>query len=284
MTEKICLITGATSGIGKATAIALAQQGFTLILPCRQLARGKEVQDLIQRQSPEARIHLFSCDIASLQSVRDFVNTFRQHYSALHLLINNAGVFNMRREETLEGFEKTFATNHLGHFLLTLLLLDLIQTSAPARIINVSSHMHYRGEIHFDDLHKKQKYHRVQAYNDSKLANVLFTLELAQRLQETSVTVNCLHPGVIATNIWPSNAWYFKMLIPVLKLFFRTPEQGAKTTLFLATDPSVATISGKYFDENQKEKHPSRKALDKELRKRFWEVSEQLVGLENKTP
>ncbi|MEK7485079.1 MAG: SDR family oxidoreductase [Planctomycetota bacterium] len=281
MNEKICLITGATSGIGKATAIELAKRGFTIILPCRQIEKGKEVQETIKRDFPQALVHVFSCDLASLQSIRDFASTFRQQYSALHLLINNAGVFSMRREETVDGFEKTFATNHLGHFLLTLLVLDLLKKSAPTRIINVSSHMHYRGKMNFEDLQKNQKYNRVHAYNDSKLANVLFTMELAKRLEGTPITVNSLHPGVIATNIWPSNAWYLKLLIPLTKLFFRSPEQGAKTSLYLATSAEVEGVSGKYFDENQAEKHPSRQALEADIRERLWEVSEQLVGLKS---
>lgn len=276
---KICIVTGANSGIGKVTAQKLADAGATVILACRNTEKATIVRQEIQQKNKEAKVDSIPCDLASFASIRAFVQTFQSRYSQLHLLINNAGLFSMQREETQDGFEMTFGTNHLGPFLLTNLLLPLIQKSAPARIINVSSAMHHRGKISFDDLQSQQSYNGIQAYSDSKLANVLFTCELARRLEKDGITVNCLHPGMVATNIWPGQKWYLTLGSAVIRCFARKPEKGAKTTLFLALSDDVASVTGKYFVD-EKIRHTSRLAQQEDIQKQLWTVSEQLTQLQ----
>ena len=248
MKERICLITGANSGIGKETAEALALEGATIVMACRNLTKARPVQTALINTTGNENIDLLHCDLASTTSIHAFANKFKSKYSTLHVLINNAGLVSLRREETLDGFESTFGVNHLGTFLLTQLLLDLLKASAPARIINVASQAHYSGQIDFDDLQMTGDYKFMQAYQNSKLANILFSNALAARLTGTQVTSNSLHPGVVATSIWPTHKWYLSVVSSIMKLFMIDARKGAETMIYLATSPEVESISGKYFD------------------------------------
>ncbi len=202
MREKIVMITGANSGIGKAASLALAKMGATVVMVARDKERGEATQSQVIRETQNNSINLILSDLSSLDSVRKLSEDFQTKYSRLHILINNAGLFNQRYHLTADGYENTFATNYLAPFLLTNLQLDLLKTSAPSRIVNVSSVGHYNGHMNFDDLNLEKKYGGWKAYGQSKLALVLFTRELAKKLEGTGVTVNSVHPGTVATNIW----------------------------------------------------------------------------------
>ena len=279
MDGKICVITGATSGIGRETALDLAQKGAHLVLVCRNLSKGETVARSIRSKSGNRRIDVSHCDLASLDSVRNFINDFKRRHERLDVLINNAGLFSLRRQTTMDGFELTFGTNHLGPFLLTNLLLDVMNKSAPTRIINVSSAAHYRGRMNFNDLQSEQDYNGFRVYCNSKLANVLFTYELARRAQDTEITVNCLHPGVIATDLWPTNKWYLASIVPIAKFFMKSSKKGAQTSIHLACSPALAQVSGKYFDEDKSEKTSSDVSYNLEWQKKLWQISEQLCQL-----
>ena len=243
MDGKNCVITGATSGIGKETAFDLAQKGASLVLACRNLSKGETVARSIRSKSGNERIDVAHCDLASLDSVRNFVNDFKRRYERLDVLINNAGLFSLRRQTTMDGIELTFGTNHLGPFLLTYLLLDVLKKSASARIVTVASAAHYRGSMNFNDLQSKTDYNGRHVYANSKLAHVLFTYELARKAQDTGITVNCLHPGVIATDLWPTNKWYLASIVPVAKFFMKSSKKGAQTTIHLACSPALTQVT-----------------------------------------
>jgi len=280
MQGKICLITGANSGIGKATALGLALMGATVVMVCRDRVRGEEAQKEIKAQSSNDAVDLLLVDLSSQQSICQLAETFKQHYTRLDVLINNAGRFTLFRSETVDGFEMTFAVNHLAPFLLTNLLLDLLKASSPSRIINVGSNAHEEGYINMNDLQSTKGYRAMRSYGQSKLALLLFSYELARRLEGTGVTVNCLHPGFVATNIGQSGAG------PVLRAAARailphigtTPEVGAKTSLYLASSPDIEHVTGKYFVKST----PKRSAAisyDEALQHQVWEVSAKLVKL-----
>jgi NAD(P)-dependent dehydrogenase (short-subunit alcohol dehydrogenase family) len=201
MQGKVCMVTGSNSGIGKETALGLAQMGATVVMVCRNRARGEAAQSDIKTKSGNHAVDLLLADLSSQQSIRQLVENFKQHYTQLHVLINNAGVFMLTRRATVDGLEMMFAVNYLAPFLLTNLLLDMLKASAPARIVSVSSGAHEAGYIKMDDLQAERHYRPMRAYGQSKLALVLFTYELARRLEGTGVTANCLHPGFVATSI-----------------------------------------------------------------------------------
>ncbi len=281
MQGKICMITGANSGIGKATALGLAQMGATVVLVSRDRARGEEAQKEIKAKSGNDAIDLLLADLSSQQSIRQLVEDFKQRYTRLHVLINNAGVFALTWRETVDGLEMSFAVNVLAPFLLTNLLLDVIKASAPARIVNVSSNQQEANHLKLDDLQLEKSYRPMRAYAQSKLAVVLFTYELARRLEGTGVTANCLHPGFVATNIAQRD-----LVLPArlaTKLIFRfgtSPEKGAKTSLYLATSPDVEGVTGKYFEKSV----PRRSAplsYDESLQQQLWKACAQLTGLTN---
>ncbi len=281
MQGKICLITGANSGIGKATALGLARQGATVVLVSRDAARGAAARDELRAQSGNSAIDLLQADLSSQQAVRQLAQDFQQRYPQLHVLINNAGSYYTNRQESPDGLEMTFAVNYLAPFLLTNLLLDTLKASVPARIINVSSAAQAGNFIDIDDLQATARYNGWRAYGQSKLAEVLFTYELAHRLQGTGVTVNCLHPGFVASNFGQSNA--NPLARPFMKLVFSmlgiATEEGAKTSLYLATSPDVESVTGKYFVKSV----PKRSAplsYDEALQYQLWEKSEHLVWLE----
>ncbi len=280
MHGKTVLITGGNSGIGFETALALATAGATVAFTSRDPHRGEHAADEIRRRT-SVQPHLMPLDLASFASIRAFAADFLERFDSLHVLINNAGLVLSERTETEEGYETTFGVNHLGHFLLTHLLLDRFKASAPARIINVSSRAHRfaRGGLDFDDLQLTSRYGGMKAYARSKLANIYFTRELARRLQGTGVTVNALHPGSLATgfgrdgDVKGAFGWLFSLARP----FLRSPQKGAQTSIYLASAPEVEGVSGKYFADS-KEAEPTSIARDDEAARRLWEASEALVS------
>jgi NAD(P)-dependent dehydrogenase (short-subunit alcohol dehydrogenase family) len=278
MKDKVVMVTGANSGIGKAASLSLAKKGATVVMVARNKERGEAARSEIVRKSQNDSVDLLLADLSSLESVRILVSEFQKKHSRLHVLINNAGLFNQRRRVTSDGYENTFATNYLAPFLLTNLQLDLLRGSAPSRIINVSSVGHYNGHINFDDLNLEKEYGGWKAYGQSKLALVLFTHELAKKLQGTGVTVNAVHPGTVATNIWtrPFGPVGFIMALP--KLFMTSPEQGAETIVYLASSPDAKGLNGEYL-EKLKVKKSSNESYDEEIAQRLWDVSAKLTGL-----
>ena len=280
MQGKVCIVTGANSGIGKATSLGLAQMGATVVMVCRDRTKGEEAQNEIKTKSGNDAIDLLLAELSSQDSIRQLVENFQQHYMQLDVLINNAGGVNLSRRDTVDGFEMTFAVNYLAPFLLTNLLLDKLKASAPARIVNVSSESHESGYIKMDDLQLEKKYRLMRAYGQSKLALVLFTYELARRLQGTGVTANSLHPGFVATNIGQSGVG--RVGRSIVKLIFSSlgisPEEGAKTSIYLASSPDIEGVTGKYFVKSI----PVRSApisYDESLQRQLWEESAKLVNL-----
>lgn len=281
MNGKVVLITGATNGIGKVTAIELARQGATVVIVGRSadktLATVKEIQ---QATGHQQQVDYLLADLSSMAQVRRLAADFKKKYSRLDVLVNNAGATFTTRQETVDGYEMTFATNHLAYFLLTTQLLDLLKASAPSRIVNVSSDAHTIGKIDFDDLHANKSFGMMgfAAYGNSKLANILFTYELARRLEGTGVTVNVLHPGFVATGFGRNNVGFFR---GALQLFQRigglSPEKGAETIIYLASSPEVEGITGKYWYK-RKPLASSTASYNVETARRLWEISEELVN------
>jgi len=275
MEDRVLLVTGANSGIGKATALGLARLGGTVVMACRSATRGEAARQDIVRDSGNSKIYLEIVDLASEDSTRSFAEEFKRKYPRLDALINNAGVYTPHREVTPDGLERTFAVNYLSGFLLTHLLLDLLIKSAPSRIVNVSSSAHSGGTIHFNDLQGEQRYGGFGAYGQSKLAQVLFTRELAQRLEGTGVTVNACHPGVIRTNLGMGGT---SAVVRFVRMFFKTPEKGAETPIYLAVSPEVERVTGQYF-ANKHVREPSREAQDPNVARRLFDVSKELAHL-----
>lgn len=282
--RKKVLITGGTDGIGKVTALELAKLGAHVIIIGRNPQKTEQTVRELREQSNNERVDFLIADLSEQEQVRRVAAEYRHRYDQLHVLINNAGALFAKRELTGDGLEKTFALNHLAYFLLTHLLLDLLTKSAPARIINVSSAAHFGGKINFDDLNAEKSYSGWGAYSNSKLMNVLFTYELARRLQGSGVTVNCLHPGFVATQFGKNNGGLIGLgLSLVQRVGAISPQQGAETTLYLATSPEVEGITGKYFDQ-KKAVESSKISQDEETARRLWEISLELTGLKEKTP
>jgi len=278
MNGKICLVTGGTNGIGKATAHALAQMGATVVIVGRDTQKTSQVVEEIRAASANNAVDSLVADLSSQQDVRRLANEFKSKYSYLHVLLNNAGGFFLWRQLSVDGIEMTFALNHLAYFLLTNLLLDTIKASAPARIINVSSGAHTSGKIEFDNLQRERDY-KPRAYDNSKLANILFTKELARRLQGTGVTVNALHPGFVATGFAKNNGKVIAALFGVLAPFVaRSPAKGAETSIYLATSASVEGITGQYFYDSQAIQ-TAPQATDTGVASRLWAVSAEMIHL-----
>ena len=278
MAGKVCMVTGANAGIGKATSQGLAHMGATVVMVCRSQERGELALAEIKQQSSNEHIYLLVADLASQAAIRHLAEEFKKEYSALHVLINNAGIIPRKRQLTVDGLETQFAVNHLAPFLLTNLLLGVLKASAPARIVTVASDMHRRATINFDDLQSAGSYRPLQVYSTTKLANILFTYELARRLQGTRVTANCLHPGVVSTKLLADGMGIPRPLKSTTKLIGSGPEKGAKTSIYLATSPEVQGVSGKYF-VRQKPVESSRISYDESLAGRLWERSAELTGL-----
>ena len=249
MTGRTCVVTGANSGIGKETALALAKMGARVVLVCRNQQKGEAALEDIRREAPSATLDLMIADMSSFASVRALAAQIREKYPRLDVLINNAGAAVRERNLSADGIEMTIAGNHLGAALLTLLLLDLLKSSAPARIVNVSSEAQRNAKLDMNDLQfEKRKYSPLAAYGQSKLLMNAFTFELARRLEGTGVTANCLHPGVVATNIWPPDPpLLFKIILGVMKPFMLDSKRGAEVSIYLATSLDVENVSGEYF-------------------------------------
>lgn len=282
MKGKVCMVTGATSGIGKITALELARMGAEVVLVGRDRGRTEAALREVKEQSGNPSASMFVADLSESPSVRQLAADFTAKHERLDVLVNNAGVTLMKRVLSADGVEGTFATNHLGYYHLTLLLLDVLKKSAPARIVNVSSSAHKGVKLHFDDLQCEKGYSGLMAYSRSKLANLMFTYELARRLEGTGVTVNALHPGVIPSTSLGRNMP--KALTAVAsflgKVFFfsSTPEEGARTSIYLASSPDVEGVSGKYFIKC-KEAKSSSASYDEAAQERLWKVSAELTGV-----
>lgn len=280
MQGKVCLITGATSGIGLESARALASQGATVVLSGRDKGRGEAALAEVRRTVPDAKLDLMLADLTSLDSVRKLAEEFQRKYSRLDVLLNNAGLIIDRRKVTADGFEATFATNHLSHFLLTNLLLGLLQSSDAARVVNVSSQAHRMGSLDFlDDLQAERGgYSGMRVYGNSKLANILFTRGLKRRLEGSKVTTNSLHPGVVRSGFGLNSEGILKHLMKLAAPFMLSAEGGARTSVFLASSPEAEGVSGRYFIKSKVAKE-SRAAQNDEAAEKLWRKSAELTGV-----
>ena len=276
MENRIALITGATSGIGKETARALVEKGYRVIVVGRNQAKLKRTVSELREIRRDTSVDSFLCDLSSQESIRQLSKEIHAKFDHIDVLINNAGLIVAPRKTTVDGFEYTFALNHLGYFLLTGLLLDLLKAGKSARIINVSSQAHQGGHIHFDDLMLEKSYSAMKAYSQSKLANVLFTYELARRLEGTWIAVNCLHPGAVRSNFGMELPGFMKVIMLIARPFLISSRKGAITPIYLASSPEVEGVTGKYFIKKQVA-NSSRESNDEQVARRLWEVSEQLT-------
>lgn len=278
MSGRVCVVTGASAGIGKVTALELARMGADVTLLCRDRGRGEAAMADIQRQTGSQRLSLLLADLSSQSDIRRVAQEIRDRHSALHVLVNNAGAIYLKRELTVDGIERTFATNHLAYFLLTVELLDLLKRSGPARVVSVASDAHRASSgVNFDDIQFARGYRGFRVYGHSKLCNILFTLELARRLQGTSVTANAVHPGFVASSFATNNGALGRIAMKLLSPLALTPERGAQTSIYLASSPEVEGVSGKYFAKCR-ESQPRRPARDAEAARRLWELSEQMTA------
>lgn len=273
---KVCIVTGSNSGIGKETALGLAGLGARVVMICRDAGRGESAKEEIVEKTGNRLVDLLIVDLSSQTSIRRSISDFRKRYDNLHVLINNAAVLLGKRSVTEDGIETTFAVNHLSYFLLTNLLVDILKDSAPSRVVNVSSSAHFSGTIRFDDLLSERKYGAWSAYSQSKLANILYTYELASRLHSAEVTVNCLHPGTVATNLERRAPIVFRLLWKASKPFLLTARQGAETSIYLASSPEVDGITGNYYVKRKKALS-SRESYSESERKKLWARSEEMT-------
>lgn len=278
---RIALVTGANSGVGKETARGLATLGAHVVMGCRSLERGEAAKAELAKDGliPPERLEVMRLDVSSMVDVRRFARDYRSRHDRLHVLVNNAGIHTAHRNVTHEGFETTFATNHLGHFLLTNELLPLLKKSAPVRVVTVASEAHRLGRMHWDDLQLARRWSGVTAYCQSKLANILFASELARRLDGTAVTSNAVHPGSVRTN-WARGpeSGVLARVVSLATPFLVSPRKGAENPLMAATAPELEGVTGRYF-VRRKESRPIREARDPEAQRRLWELSETMVGL-----
>lgn len=272
---KIVLITGGNAGIGKATAQLVAAQGANLILACRNRETARQAREEIQKATGSEQVEIMSLDLSSFDSIRQFAEEFRARYDALDVLINNAGVYPSRIQKTSEGFEAQFGVNYLGHFLLTNLLLEQLQKSPAARVVHVSSMMHWLGRIDFSNFRGEKPYRAFPAYAQSKLANILFSNELARRMEGTSVCSNALHPGAVVTSLYDSMPDF---ALKQMKRFLDSPEEGSQSSVFLGLSPKAEGLTGGYYVKCHR-RAMAPKARNKKLAARLWEESKRLCGL-----
>ena len=284
MSRPVCFITGTTHGIGKVTAEVIASREFTVVMGCRDLLKGRAVREAISERTGNRNVHVLHCDLASLASVRACAAAFVSDFESLDLLINNAGLMTTRLQHSTDGIELSFATNYLGPYLLTRLLMDPLRRANEARIVNVASTIHTSGNMDLESVAGSadtQRFSGMRAYARSKLGNVMFTLSLAERLAATNVTANCLHPGVVATNIAAGTNAFLRVGMKLAAPFMFNDTRGAKTSLYLALDPAVAGISGRYYNEKQRPVPPADAALDPDAREKLWRWSEAACNLED---
>ena len=280
--DQTILLTGANAGIGRAVAEQLATRGATLLMVCRNEERGAPaLQEIVQATGNE-RVELFTADLASQAEIRRLVDEVKGRHTRLDVLINNAGLYQSKRVETEDGVELTLAVNHLAPFMLTLGLLGLLKASVPARVVNVSSEAHQGAKLNIDELNLDDGYHWIKAYGNAKLANVLFTYELARRLEGTGVTANVMHPGVVASRIWNRNRNPVSLIMQVGKLFMLSPTKSALHVVRLATDPALQDVSGQYFDKDR-EAESSAISYDEDLARRLWDKSLAMTGIDDPT-
>ena len=279
MEGKVVLITGGTSGIGRAAATALAAMGAEVVVSGRSRERGESAVEEIRDTSGNEKVSLMLADLAVQAEVRGLAEEFRDRYDRLDVLVNNAGIIQSKRTQTPDGIELTLAVNHLAPFLLTNLLLDLLKESAPSRIVTVSSEARRGAQIDFDDLQSERRYRAFKVYGMTKLANILFTYELAERLERTGVVANCLHPGGVNTNFGNNNRSFGTLIFRAFKPFMRTPEQGADTVVYLAVSPEAGKMTGRYLTD-RKVVSTFQDPHDEVMQKRLWEISEELTNLE----
>jgi NAD(P)-dependent dehydrogenase (short-subunit alcohol dehydrogenase family) len=278
---KTCLITGATSGIGKEIAAGLAAMGHSVILVGRSRAKCEAVSDeMAQRLGRIDGVSFLVADLSSQSSIRKMAKEFSEGHDRLDVLVNNAGVFKGHRETTEDGIEYTFAVNHLAPFLLTSLVVDKLRSAGRSRVVTTSSIAHRGARMDFDDIQfKNRRYNGIAAYSQSKLANILFTKELARQLQGTGITANCFHPGGVRTNLAQDNPWYYRLAWNVATPFLVSPERGADTGIYLASSAEVEGVNGRYFVK-RKDTEPSSAANDEAAAGRLWNVSKELTGLD----
>ncbi len=275
-----CIVTGANAGIGKATAIEMARMGARVVMVCRNRERGRQALVEVCHASGSSAVDLILADLSVQKEVRDLGVRIAGEYPQVDVLVNNAGLYQRKRQETPDGLETTFAVNHLAYFILTLDLIETLKASAPARIVNVASSAHKGNKLDFDDLQGARKYSGWKAYGRSKLANVLFTYELARRLDGTGVTANVLHPGVVASRFGRSGNGLLSLIWSMGGRFMKTSEEGARTSVYLASSPDVDGVSGGYF-ANEKPVRSSRESMDKEAAARLWDESLRLAGYDH---
>lgn len=273
MNKKLCLITGATSGIGKEAAALLAQENYQIVFTARNIQKAEETKNYIIQKSNNQDVDFLHCDLASLRSVQNFSIQFKEKYDRIDVLINNAGTWEFKLNFSVDGYEKTFAVNHLAHFYLTHLLLDLILISSPSRIVNVASNSHKYARFNFDDPDSSKKFGLIKVYANSKLANIWFSNVLAEKLKDRNVAVNSIMPGVIISEILRSFPYPIKQ---IGKLVSKTTIEGAKPIVWLAISDELNGITGKYYDEF-KIGNLSKEAANMEKALKFWELSEKMI-------
>jgi retinol dehydrogenase 12 len=278
MDGKVCLITGATNGIGLEASKALACQGATVVLVGRDAGRIEAALAQVRQAAPDAKAESLQADFASLKDVRALAEAFQARHSRLDVLLNNAGLVLHERQVTKDGFEAMLGINHLAPFLLTHLLRETLEASGPARVVNVSSEAHRYARLDFSNLQCEREFSMMRAYGNSKLANILFTQALARRLRGSRVTTNSLHPGVVRTGFGHNTQGLMNFVVKAFGLFFLTAERGARTSVYLSSSPEVEGVSGQYFIKCRPAK-PSREARDEQLAERLWQVSAELTGV-----
>lgn len=279
MNNKLCVITGANSGIGFETAKELAKQGAFIVMVCRNEDKAEAAKQEILKEKAGSGVKIIICDFSSQDEIRRAADEIKSNYQKIDILINNHGFVAAGYNETVEGLEETFGVNHIGYFLFTKLLLDTVKAAGTARIINVASEAH-RSASKFDinDLQLKSNFNMWKAYANSKLYNILFTVELADRLKDTKVTANSLHPGVIASNFGSNSTTLVKIFWKLAGPFMKSNKEGAQTTIYLATSDEVEEVNGAYFKDS-KVVAPSNQAFDKKAAEQLWEKSEELCDL-----
>jgi len=279
MTGRQCVVTGATSGIGEIAALELARANARVAIVCRNRAKGEAVLARIGAETGNHETMLFIADLESQAEIRRVAGELLDHCERIDVLLNNAGVTNLKRSTTVDGIETVFAVNHLAYFLLTRLLLDRVLATPESRIVNVASDAYKFGSIDFDDLGHEQQYRWMRVYGQSKLANILFTQELARRIAGSGTTVNALHPGAVSTGLGSNNGGLLhKLVMGIGAPFMKSPQRGAETSLYLATSPDVAGMSGEYY-RNCRVSRLQPQARDPRIAARLWQVSEEMTGL-----